>query len=387
MRIVHAGWFALGSAHGTHAALWELARAQARTGHDVSILNLGWLPPADAVTAARRAGVRLLGVECPMWGRFWIDENDRLRRQVTALRPDIVHLQYVRIPRFLALSRVLSDERIPFVVSPHGGLMSAEMRRHARRKQAYWYLVERGVHRRAAGLHFVTRQEQEDYYRSLGADRPADAVIPNIVDPDCAVPPWRGAPRPDAARFVSLGRYDVWHKGLDLAAAMVRDLRRAGVAAELHLHGAAAGRLAAPMARLRRAHADLPLHDHGIVSGARKFASLASYDIYLQYSRFELFGMALVEALRTGMPVMLSERCDLAAPLAEAGAAIVLPMNPRAAAERAADGLRRPSALAEMARRGHAWWAAHCRADVVNARMLAFYAAACRTAGGWRAAA
>ena len=42
MKVLHAGWFEMGSVHGTHQALWQLARAQVDAGHAVTILNLGW---------------------------------------------------------------------------------------------------------------------------------------------------------------------------------------------------------------------------------------------------------------------------------------------------------------------------------------------------------
>lgn len=376
MRILHAGHFRLGTVHGTHQALWQLARAQAAAGHDVTILNVGWEVPAADAAAAAAEGVRLLGYPCPAWGRFWTDERGAFGRWLAELEPDIVHLQYVRIPRFLGLARVLAAARVPFVVSLHGGLKPAEMRRHRLRKLAYWRVVERAVHRRAAGIHFVTARERDEYYATCLPPRPADRVIANVVDPPPGAARWSGPLRAAAPRLVSLGRYDIWHKGLDLAAALVRALRRRGVAAELHLFGSAVGRFERPMAALQAAYADVPLHDHGVVTGPEKFAAMARHDLYLQYSRFELFGMSLVEAMCTGMPVVVSERCDLAPELAAADAAIVIPMDPEAAAAELDARLRRPEALCAIGTRGAEWRAAHCAAPVVERAMTGFYRAA-----------
>jgi len=376
MKIVHAGWFQLGSVHGTHQALWQLARAQMAAGHEVAILNVGWTIAPDDVARAAADGIRLVGWACPMWRGFWRDEAGWLARTLADLQPDVLHLQYVRIPRFAAIARVARRLGIPYVISLHGGLKPAEMHRHYARKTAYWHLVEGPVHRGAAGIHFVTQREQDEYYRTLGRPKPADAVVANVVEPPAPLPRWKGQVDADTPQFVSLGRYDIWHKGLDLAAAMVRALRQRGVAAQLHLHGAAVGRFEQAMDELKREFADLPIADHGVVSGPAKFAEMARYDFYLQYSRFELFGMAVMEAACAGVPLVLSENCDLAAPLAQAQAAIVIPMDPARAAEVLADHLARPRDIAAMAERGRAWRAQHCSAAAVAGQMTAFYQAA-----------
>lgn len=373
MRIVHCGWFELGSVHGTHHALWQLALAQRAAGHEVAIANLGWEVAPAAVAEARAHGIELVGIPCGHWDRFWTDPGATIARAIDRLQPDIAHLQYVRIPKFRALARVLAGAGIPWVVSLHGGLMAAEMRRNRLRKLAYWRFVEAAIHRGAAGIHFVTEAERLDYHRHLGRPKAADAVVANVVEIPPGAAAWQGPIDSRAPRLASLGRYDVWHKGLDLGVDLLRGLRSRGFDASLHLHGDTAGRFDAPMDALRRAAADLPVVDHGRVSGAAKFAALARHDIYLQYSRFELFGMSLVEALAIGMPVILSEACDLAGPLGAAGAALVVPMDPALAAEVVAGWLADPVAGASMAARGREWARRHCAAATVAAQMTDFY--------------
>lgn len=375
MRIAHAGWFSLVSVHGTHNALWQLARAQAAAGHAVSIVNLGWEIPPEQVAEAQRQGVQLIGVPCGNWNRFWADDDAQLARCLDRLAPDIVHLQFVRIPKFAALARVLIRAGTPYVISLHGGLKLAEMRRHRLRKLAYWYLVERAVHRAAAGIHFVSTQEQQEYYRHFGDPKPADAVIANAVELLRDHPRWKGTITRRAPTFASMGRYDIWHKGLDLAAALMRALQRRNVNASLHLYGAGVGRFEAAMRNLQHVYADVGLVDHGMVGGRQKFNCLASHDFYLQYSRFELFGMSIVEALGTGVPVIVSEHCDLAASLAAAQAAVVIPMEPARAADVMAGWLEQPGALSAMAQRGTSWAQQHCAAEAVAEQTTQFYKA------------
>ncbi len=376
MHVLHAGRFELGSVHGTHHALWQLAVAQAGAGHEVTIVNLGWEVAAEHVEIARRSGIRLVGLAVRRSTALWKDDGGSMRRCLEELAPDIVHLQYVRIAELRPFSRILRSLAIPYVVSLHGGMMRAEMVRHRLRKLVWWHAVEKAVHRGAAGIHFVTCAERDDYRQHFGPAAVADAVIANVVEPEGELPNWKGEVRADAPRLVTLGRYDIWHKGLDKLAAMTRALHERGIYAELDLHGSAIGRFEKPMAELLGACRGLPVRDAGMVTGIAKYESLAASDLYVQYSRFELFGMALVEALRVGVPVALSEVCDLAPDLAKARAALVLPMDPGLAAGVVASALADPGEMAAMAARGRAWWHANCRGPVVVAGMDAMYQSA-----------
>ena len=79
-----------------------------------------------------------------------------------------------------------------------------------------------------------------------------------------------------------------------------------------------------------------------------------------------------------GVPLVLSDQCDLAPELAAAGAALQIPMDPERAAEAVAAWLAVPEEVAAAGARGRAWRAAHCSAAVVGAQMVEFYTAARR---------
>jgi glycosyltransferase involved in cell wall biosynthesis len=375
MTILHVGPFKLGTSCGHFNALWALARAQAAAGHDVAILRVGKVVAASDRAAAARSGVRLVGFPCPRWRGCWRDGSRLFAEVVDDFQPDIVHLFYVRVPKFCFVSHSLGERRLPYVVSLHGGLNSTEMRRHGWRKLAYWHALEKRVHENAAGIHFVSQAERDDYYATLGTPRPADAVVPNIPDMPVAPPTWRGLMRPAAPKLAYFGRYDIWTKGLDLALELVASLRRYEIDAELHLYGTAGG-FAPAVRRLLRDHSDLKVTDHGYVGGREKFARMASHDLYLQYSRFESFGMSLVEALALGVPALVSERSGLAGELVRRDAALQIPMDPAAAARVVAAALQKPEALRELGERGQEWVQSECAPAAVAARMERLYATA-----------
>jgi glycosyltransferase involved in cell wall biosynthesis len=249
---------------------------------------------------------------------------------------------------------------------------SIEMQRRKYRKLAYWELVERWIHTRAAGIHFISDAERDDYRATRAIQRPADSVIPNVVELPSGSPQWQGPGDLHEPRLAYFGRYDVWTKGLDLAVSMLDALRGYGIQGQLHLYGEN-GDSPPKVKQIARAFPEVALFHHGYVDAPEKFGEMAAHDLYVQYSRFESFGMALAEAMAVGVPSLVSERSALAPRLVRAGAAIEIPMEPVAAAKVVAGVLARPELLREVGQHGRAWVRSECSAAAVVARMDDFY--------------
>jgi glycosyltransferase involved in cell wall biosynthesis len=371
MRIVHVGPFKIGTTNGSYNALWSLAKAQAAAGETVTIIRVGKPVSEEQWELAAAGGVKLVGFPCNKWRNFWTDPSGVFDRYLDELQPDVVHLQYVRVPKYHYIARTLNRRNIPFVISTHGGLNPTEMLRHGMQKKIYWKMMESGVHERSAGIHFVSQAERDDYIRDFGVPRRA-SVIPNAVE----VPPgitWKGLRDATAPKLVFLGRYDVWHKGLDLTAETLRLLRKQGLRPELHLYGGIKDHFASRMRDLLENYKEIPIIDHGLVLGEQKFRAMAGYDFYIQHSRFELFGISLVEAMGLGVPALVSSSSDLMPELSRNQAAFEIPLLPERAAEILAAILKDRDRINEVAAAGRRWMQQECSPDSIASKMHEYY--------------
>ena len=353
MKIVHVGRFHFDSPDGALRALWELAKAQAACGHEVTIIRLRKPPEPNDIRIAEKHGVRLVGYPFPKLEKFlfWRDYKNNFEKLIDQLKPDIVNLQYVRIPKYFAISRILHKKKIPFVLTLHGGLNPTEMQRKGFIKTVYWNLIEKFVHQKVKALHFITSLERDHYYK-IGTPKPHDAVIANTVKNSSNNLKWSYSNfNPQAPKIAFFGRYDIWHKGIDLTVELIRNLNKAGIPAEMHLHGSPEGFKSA-MDRLVKENKDVSIVDHGFSDGEEMLQAMANYDLYIQYSRFELFGISLVEALNLGVPTLVSEACDLVHDLASQRAAIKISLDPKKAAETVINALKEPEELKRIGERG-----------------------------------
>jgi glycosyltransferase involved in cell wall biosynthesis len=77
--------------------------------------------------------------------------------------------------------------------------------------------------------------------------------------------------------------------------------------------------------RLLRAAEGRDIRFPGMLEGEAKWGALAAADAFLLPSHQENFGLAVVEALASGCPVLISDKINIAAEIAGAGAGLVAP--------------------------------------------------------------
>lgn len=269
-----------------------------------------------------------------------------------------------------AVSRALTR---PYVFSPHSGYDPVSLRRSRLRKSLYRVLFERRMLDGAAMLVALTDVELGQL-RAVGASGPA-VVIPNGVEPaldDADGGSFRRELRlsSDVPLAVFIGRLDVHRKGLDV---LVR-----GIADAPGWHAALVGPRFRDVDRLEAIVPDLGVADRvhvvGERHGRRLREALRAADLFALLSRWEGLPMALLEALASATPAVVSPAVERVVGVEEAGAGWSVgeedlgPLLRRLQDERT-ELRRRGDAARELSRR-YDWDAVAERYETAYARAL-----------------
>jgi glycosyltransferase involved in cell wall biosynthesis len=363
MTITHVCQFKLAHSNGIQAAVWELAKAQAAAGHAVEILSLGREPRETEVSECRIHGVGLHG------HRGALPRFAALREEVRKIcgNPDpVVHFHSVFIPWHTALAALLRRAGVAGFVSPHGNLAPSELRRKRWRKRLYLMALEAKNLGSAAGCLCASPQETSDV-TALGCGARSfllgngTAAPPEIPD--------RSARSGQGTRGIALAKSDVVNKGFHRMF-QISEAFPGGIdffvvphnQRKLHAEFEQLVSQRPPSARV-----------HPPVHGEAKAAALAAADCLVHLSRWEVFGMSIVEGAMAGLPLILSEECDLAAEAEAAGAAHVMRSYDASALEELRERLCDHAWLDNAGRRAHEWAVGRYSSAAVAERAIELY--------------
>lgn len=364
MRISHFCQFKLKHSNGVQAAVWELAKAQAALGEEVEIISLGREPGRDEVAACRESGVALRGYtgKLPAPGVIL-----REARALASGGEQVVHFHSVFILWHTAMATVLRRRGVMYFVSPHGNLAASELRRKSWRKRVYLAACELAFVGMAAGCFCASPQE------SRSAEDLNCGALPFVLgngtssSPLAEIPPKKRRRR--EVKGISLGKSDVVNKGYDRMF-RVSEAFEGGVDFyvvrhnQKKLHEEFDQLLAARPATARV---------HPPVHGEAKAQAFAEADCVVHLSRWEVFGMSIVEGAMAGLPLVLSEECDLAVEAEAAGAAHVMRSYDDAAIEALRRRLQDEAWMEEAGRKAREWALSRYSSPVVAARSIEVY--------------
>jgi glycosyltransferase involved in cell wall biosynthesis len=273
---------------------------------------------------------------------------------------------------------------IPYVIRPLGALNRWGMtRRRPWLKRVSFRLLERRILRGAASIHYTSEQEKAEA-ADLGVHG-RSAVIPLGVDlaPFENLPPrgWLRRRWPELARrplVLFLSRVDP-KKGLDLLfRALAGATRRQP---DIALVVAGSGEPAFE-AKLRREATRLGLNGSvfwtGFLSDSDKLTALADADLFVLPSYSENFGVAAVEAMAAGLPVVVSDRVAIHREVAAAGAGLVVPCESDAVTAAVLRLVGDRSLAAELGARGRRLAWSHFSLASMVAGLMASYEEALR---------
>lgn len=226
-------------------------------------------------------------------------------------RYDIVHVHAVFSHSTLAASRAAWRGHRPYLVRPLGSLAAWSLGHHARRKAVFLAAGLRAALTRATGMHYTSAAERASAEHQLPW-LPPGHVLGLGIDEE-----WfeRPSSEPQAERvLLMLGRIDR-KKGIELAIAAAHHLAGNPATGRWRLVIAGSGEPALEQ-ELRAQAAAGPagprIHFAGWVDGPERSRLVAGAAVSLHPSAQENFGLAAVEALAAGVPVVVSPGVDLA---------------------------------------------------------------------------
>ena len=243
---------------------------------------------------------------------------------------DLVHIHALFTYAVLPASFWAHHSGIPYVVRPLGTLNSWGMHnRRPRLKRLSLRLIERHILARADAIHYTSIQEKEQATAS-GIPQQHAIVIPNAIDrmpSPCASTTealWtRLSLSPDQAVILFLSRIDP-KKGLDLLLPAFARVRQHHSQARLVIAGS--GDTAFTEA-LKKEAARLGIANEviwaGFLTGADKISALSNADLFVLPSYSENFGIAVVEAMACGTPVVVTDQVAIHREISGAEAGLV----------------------------------------------------------------
>jgi len=328
MRIVH---FLLGrcdpdSANGVDKTVYYLSKHQAALGHDVAVFSVTskpplWIPGVMVKTYPPKKVPFLL--------------HDNLLHDLLEWKPDVVHLHSVYISQNAVLAMWLRKHKIPYVVTPNGGLSPYVTRRRWYLKVPYKYLFELPMLNGALFVHAVADKEDIQAY---GVKSPIVEApncidldqIPNSVNKEILV---KHVPEAKGKRvFLFLGRLDPLHKGLDLLLQAFAQCKLSN--AVLILFGPDwKGNKAYLQNLVKTLNLEGSVFFPGPIYGEEKWHILGAADVFIHTSRWEGLPFGVLEALAMGRPCLLTRAADPMGKVAEYKAGIVVEPTVEAIAE------------------------------------------------------
>lgn len=291
---------------------------------------------------------------------------------------DLVHIHSLYLFPSLIAARYARQRGVPYIVRPHGTL-DPFLRRHNRvLKAIYNIIIERNNLDHAAAIHYTTEDEMR-LAESVGIAAPGIVVPLGVNVSEFAQMPPRGSFRQrfpelqDKLLLLFLGRLAP-KKGLDLLAKAFGTVARQCPEAHLILAGPDDEGFGARVTRWLSEEGVLDRASFtGLVLGEEKLSILSDADLWVLPSYTENFGLAVVEAMACGLPVIVTDRVNIHQAIRRAHAGLVIEPSAAQLADAILRLARDETLRQEMGVAGRELVSAEYSWDIAARRMLAAY--------------
>lgn len=329
LNILHVLATFAGKGGGPSTVCPEMGMAVAEKGHSVSVLATDVdMDAADFETVERLKSGPLNVKIFPAIGRGRFFVSWPLYKALDEIIPtcDVVHLHGIYLFHVWAVGRLCRKHNVPYIFRPHGSLDPFVYLRKNFPKKVIEFLFQARVTKGAAGIHF-TAKDEADLARPLTFGRP-EFVVPNGLD----ISKFRNLPPGGRFRelfpeigespyILYLGRLN-FKKGLDILAKSFGALPSRHADTKLVIAGPADPDMREKVEQwLKEAGVHGRTIFTGMLRGETKLAAFRDAKLFVLPSYSENFGVALIEAMMCGLPVVTTDKVNIWRELESTGAA------------------------------------------------------------------
>lgn len=336
MKILHIIPTYLPSVHSRGAidSMHFLNKQLVQGGVDVSVYTTnqdgaGGVMDVPTGSEVKIDGVRVIYCKSTFLRRWYYSGDMRKLLLKTVADFDVIHITSVFLAQSFLGSYYARKFNKPYVITPHGSLMKTPLSMHAWLKKIYIQFIER-INIKHAVMHFTTEIEQKEFVEARLVSK-GMFVAPNAFEPETIVGNIeRGMFRKkfgiplDAPVVLFLGRL-ARIKGFDTLIPAFAEVVKKLPRAVLVLAGPDDGGYLSEINSLISEYGiEKSIVFTGMIVGKEKRSAYFDSDVFVAPSYSENFGMAIVEAMHYGVPVVITEGVGLAPLIAREGAGIVV---------------------------------------------------------------
>ncbi|MGB3534300.1 MAG: glycosyltransferase family 4 protein [Microcoleaceae cyanobacterium] len=347
--------------NGVNNTIWPVAIEQCHQGDSVSLI-LERKPDKNGIKLSHKEGLQWIKIPARPWGY----DCGSLKAALISEKPDVVHFHSIFIPKQALFARLLKQQNIPYVITPNA-ITPQLLKRGWLKKWIYSALIEKSYFRAASGIAVVTPPEQKALHSFLPGYSGIVHWIPNPINPS-TLTEQQQQHQTHVKRIVYLGRFDVWQKGIDRLVEIGRLLPEI----ELHLYGTKDRKTRRWLHRIQRT---LPknIYFHPPVFGTEKLKVLTEASLYIQMSRWEVFGISIAEAMMLGIPCAIANTINLAELFQSDDLGLVLSTNPSDAAQQLRQTLKQPKQLQKWSQQGQTYAQTYFHSAKIATQYLKLY--------------
>lgn len=328
---------------GPVTAVHQMNKALVREGIDVTVFTTNANGPSSLeVPLCEQViveGIKVYYFPIPFGGRYFYSPKlaQALRESLDSF--DLVHINWLYVYTTMMASRLCVKMNVPYLLTPHGMLDSySTSLKSFWKKKLYISLIEKAHILNAAVIHYSSLGEKEEAV--INNWKVNTSVVPNGVEiqgtgtneqeVDICNPEYSALSNKKIVLF--LGRLN-YIKGLDLLLRAWPQVINSVEDAHLVIAGPDSDGY---MSQLKKLALFEGVTDSvtftGMVLGKEKEALFNISDVFVSSSYLESFGMAIVEAMSYGLPVVITDRVNIKSEIEEARAGLVSSCNAKSIA-------------------------------------------------------